>query len=98
MSKFTLAAVGATVALVAALASSALAENARRNSPVAINGTTKDALGRPIENALVFLQDNAGKTVAQTKSGQLGEFRLEAPSTGTYAILTTKGGFKPTTR
>src|SRR5882672_1174861 len=98
MTKSIFVAASVTIALLAAFASFARAANTRGNSPISINGTAKDALGRPIENALVSLEDSAGKTVAHATSGHQGEFQLEAPKNGTYAVVVTKGGFKPTTR
>ena len=98
MPKPILAAAGVIIALVVSLASSALAATMRANSPVLITGTAKDALGRPVDNSSVSLQDNAGKVVAHTTSGPQGEFKLEAPSTGVYAVVATKSGFKTATR
>ena len=58
-------------------------------------GTVKDALGRPVKNALVILRAADGRTVARTTSGEHGQFRLTEPERGTYDLTVQKSGFKP---
>ena len=98
MPKSIVAAAGVIIALVVSLASSALAATTGANSPIRITGTAKDALGRPVDNSSLSLQDSTGKVVAHTTSGTQGAFSLEAPSTGVYALVATKTAFKTATR
>ncbi len=60
-------------------------------------GSVKDSLGRPVAGVTVTLQDFTGRTVAQTKTGPQGQFRLFVSKPGTYALMTGKKGFKPAT-
>ncbi len=59
-----------------------------------VAGTVRDALGRPVTNAVVILRAPDGRTVAQTTSGEHGQFRLTAPERGTYDLIVQKSGFK----
>ncbi len=61
-------------------------------------GSVKDSLGRPVAGVTVTLQDFTGRTVAQTKTGPQGQFRLSVGKPGTYALMTGKKGFKPATK
>ena len=58
-------------------------------------GTVKDALGRPVAEAVVILRATDGRTVARTSSGEHGQFNLPAPGPGTYDLIIQKSGFKP---
>jgi outer membrane receptor protein involved in Fe transport len=57
-------------------------------------GTVKDALGRPVTDAVVILRAADGRTVARTTSGEHGQFKLPAPGPGTYDLVIQKSGFK----
>src|SRR5271156_3570074 len=62
-----------------------------------ITGVVKDALGRPIKDAALSLQDASGKVVANARSNDEGEFSLNVSVPGTYAVLVNKTGFKTAT-
>jgi outer membrane receptor protein involved in Fe transport len=62
-----------------------------------ITGVVKDALGRPIKDAALSLQDSSGKVVAHATSNDAGEFSFNAVPPGTYAVVATGSGFKPAT-
>jgi outer membrane receptor protein involved in Fe transport len=62
-----------------------------------ITGVVKDALGRPIKQAALSLQDSRGKIVANATSNDAGEFSFNAIPPGTYAVAATGSGFKPAT-
>jgi len=57
-------------------------------------GTVKDALGRPVTDAVVMLRAADGRTVARTSSGKQGQFKLPATGPGTYDLVIQKSGFK----
>ncbi len=63
-----------------------------------IVGTAKDALGRPIAGVTIDLRSADGRTVARTSSDDQGRFELPAVKAGTYALVTTRKGFKPATK
>ena len=62
-----------------------------------ITGVVKDALGRPIKQVALSLQDSRGKIVANATSNDAGEFSFNAIPPGTYAVVATGSGFKPAT-
>src|ERR1700719_2995799 len=62
-----------------------------------ITGVVKDALGRPIKDAALSLQDSSGKIVAHATSNDAGQFSFNAIQAGTYAVVATGSGFKPAT-
>ena len=62
-----------------------------------ITGVVKDALGRPIKDAALSLQDSSGKIVAHATSNDAGQFSFNAIPPGTYAVVATGSGFKPAT-
>src|SRR3984957_6809748 len=62
-----------------------------------ITGVVKDALGRPIKDAALSLQDSSGKVVAHATSNASGEFSFNAIAPGVYAVVATGSGFKPAT-
>jgi outer membrane receptor protein involved in Fe transport len=62
-----------------------------------ITGVVKDALGRPIKQVALSLQDSSGKVVAHATSNDAGQFSFNAIAPGTYAVVATGSGFKPAT-
>ncbi len=62
-----------------------------------VTGVVKDALGRPIKQADLSLQGSDGRTVAHTTSNDAGEFTFATVAPGTYAVVSTKEGFKTAT-
>ena len=62
-----------------------------------ITGVVKDALGRPIKDVALSLQNSTGKVVAHATSNASGEFSFNAIAPGTYAVVATGSGFKPAT-
>ena len=61
-------------------------------------GIVSDALGRPVEGVIVMLQSNNGRTIAEAITDTRGHFRLRESTAGTYALVTRRKGYKPTTR
>ncbi|HZC45844.1 MAG TPA: carboxypeptidase-like regulatory domain-containing protein, partial [Candidatus Acidoferrum sp.] len=62
-----------------------------------ITGVVKDALGRPLKLAALTIQGSDGRVVAHASSNDAGEFSFDAVGRGTYAVVTTKDGFKTAT-
>ncbi|MFZ0246905.1 TonB-dependent receptor [Candidatus Binatus sp.] len=60
-------------------------------------GTVADALRRPVPGVVVTLQSGDGRTVASAITDDHGQFRLPEPTAGSYALVTRRKGFKPTT-
>lgn len=63
-----------------------------------VRGTIKDALGRPIEGALVQLQTNNGQVAASVTTNKEGGFKMLAPSSGVYVVVVNKTSFKSETK
>jgi hypothetical protein len=62
-----------------------------------VSGTVSDALGRPVNGALLILQREDGQIVARTKSQTSGHFEFTDIRLGTYAIVANKSGFATAT-
>src|SRR5579862_5733822 len=62
-----------------------------------ITGVVKDALGRPIKDAELSLQNSTGKVVAHATSNDAGVFSFSGIARGTYAVVATGKGFKTAT-
>ncbi len=62
-----------------------------------VTGVVKDALGRPIKDAALSLQDSSGKVVAHGTSNDAGAFSFNAIRPGIYAVVATSSGFKTAT-
>src|SRR5690349_13682581 len=62
-----------------------------------ITGTVTDALGRPIKNAAVELQNSASRVVARAKSDAHGRFTVSGLEPGVYAVVAAKASFKTAT-
>jgi outer membrane receptor protein involved in Fe transport len=89
MRRFALAAI-ALIAAAGIFNPIAHAAGARQT----INGTVKDALGRPLAGTQLVLQAGDGRTVARTRSGENGIFQFRGVPPGTYAVVATRNGFK----
>ena len=59
-----------------------------------VEGSVKDALGRPLARADVTLESADGHTIAQAITDDRGLFRLPQGKAGTYALVTRKKTFK----
>jgi outer membrane receptor protein involved in Fe transport len=59
-----------------------------------INGTVKDALGRPLAETELVLQTADGKIIARERSRQNGAFTFRSVPAGTYEIVAHKQGFR----
>jgi len=79
------------IILLTVSSSAAAKQRLTSDSPA---GTVKDALGRPVTNAVVILRAADGRTVARTTRGEHGQFKLPAPGPGTYDLVVQKSGFK----
>src|ERR1700722_19319 len=62
-----------------------------------VAGVVKDALGRPLKQAALSLQDSSGKVVAHATSNDAGQFSFNAVPPGTYEVVATSSGFKTAT-
>ncbi|MGH7923836.1 MAG: carboxypeptidase regulatory-like domain-containing protein, partial [Candidatus Binatus sp.] len=62
-----------------------------------ITGVVKDALGRPIKQAALSLQNSKGRVMAHASSSDAGEFSFNTIERGIYAVVATKPGFKTAT-
>jgi hypothetical protein len=51
----------------------------------------------PLAGVVVSLHDTASASVSQTLTNDNGEYRLRAPSAGTYRVSALRIGFRPTT-
>src|SRR5687768_12772483 len=53
--------------------------------------------GVPVPGAVVLLLDRSGGVAARALTNERGEYRLAAPSPGTYRVRTLRIGFRPMT-
>jgi hypothetical protein len=90
-------AVGLGVMLMGGFCSTASAAAAPTPATQDVTGTVNDALGRPIPEAELTLQDAQGKTVSRSDSDKDGHFAFKGVAPGVYAVLGNKQGFKPAT-
>ncbi len=94
MRSFPILMLGVVCLLACLLVPSAYAAQAQQQT---ITGTVTDALGRPLANAEVELQNSVGKTVARATSDTEGHFRFANIVPGVYAVVASKKTFKPST-
>ncbi len=82
-----------------AFCTAAIAANVKTSTTTKyrITGVVKDALGRPIKQAAIRLEDSNGRVVAHASSNDTGEFSFTAVGRGTYAVVATSNGFKTAT-
>ena len=62
-----------------------------------VRGVVTDSTNRPISGVVVVLIDATSQQRARALSDERGEFRVAAPSAGTYSLRTLRLGFRPTT-
>ena len=62
-----------------------------------VSGKVTDALGRPLKDAGLELQNSAGKVVAKAKSDAGGRFSFANIAPGVYALVAAKTSFKTAT-
>lgn len=65
------------------------------NSPLSINGRVEDQTAAAIAGAVVELTDSASRSIASTRSGTQGEFRLPNVPAGDYRLSVAFPGFTP---
>jgi outer membrane receptor protein involved in Fe transport len=75
----------------------ATAVKAAPGSADQIQGTIKDALGRPLSGASLVLKAPDETIIGQTKSDADGRFVFTSVTPGTYAIVAEKTGFQAST-
>src|ERR1035437_8960791 len=81
------------IAIVFLLASNlSIAQVASRTAPV--TGTVLDPSGASAPDAIVMLKRSNGRVLARTRTGLLGEFRLEAVPPGNYSVEVQHEGFQ----
>ncbi len=69
--------------------------NAAAVHPPELRGAIQDALGRPIADAEVQLEEG-GRVIARTQTDSAGAFWFKTVAPGIYTISLKKQGFKPT--
>ena len=89
-----------SLALLLCLALSAIGAWAGQNQPAfqPVTGTITDALRRPVPGVVVMLQSGDGRTIIQSTTDDHGQFRLFESISGTYALVTRRKDFKPSTK
>src|SRR5579862_6000226 len=82
--------------LLCAIAFSALAIFAQPAfaQQATVEGTARDALGRPLAGAAIALQDSGGKAVATTVSDRVGHYVFRDVPAGTYAVVASKQDYE----
>jgi len=58
-----------------------------------LSGTIKDALGRPIADAEIRLEEG-GRVIASARSDSTGAFVFNPVATGTYTVIANRQGYK----
>ncbi len=59
-----------------------------------VSGTIIDALGRPLAQVNLELQDEHGHAVAHATSGADGRFKIASPKPGVFSLVALKSGFR----
>ena len=83
--------------MVAAFAFLMMATGGRAAKSDEIQGTVKDALGRPLSGVSLTLKTPDEKTVGTTESDGGGNFAFSGVEPGTYAVFGEKTGFQQST-
>lgn len=60
-----------------------------------LRGTVADERDAPVAGVLVQLLDSGTTVITRTLSNERGEYRLMAPTAGTYRVRTQRIGFRP---
>jgi outer membrane receptor protein involved in Fe transport len=97
MRSYTILMLGLVILLTRPLVS--LADDALVSRPARkpITGTVTDALGRPLKDAGLELQNSLGRVVAKAKSDAEGRFTFANVAPAVYAIIASKATFKTAT-
>ena len=97
MRSYTILMLGLAILLTRPLVS--LADDALASRPARkpITGTVTDALGRPLKDAGLELQNSVGRVVAKAKSDAEGRFTFANVAPAVYAIIASKATFKTAT-
>ena len=85
------------IVLACAIIATGSAAEAANAGPEQVTGTVKDALGRPLSDVDLSLQDADGHVLSHTTTDANGAFSFASVGPGTYAILAEKGTFKTAT-
>jgi hypothetical protein len=97
MRSFSILMLGLAILLTQPLVSSADGTLASPPARKTVTGKVTDALGRPLKDAGLELQDSSGKIVAKAQSGADGRFTFAGVAPGVYAVVATKATFKNAT-
>jgi outer membrane receptor protein involved in Fe transport len=97
MRSFSILMLGLAILLTQPLVSSADGTLASAPARKTVTGKVTDALGRPLKDAGLELQDSSGKIVAKAQSGADGRFTFAGVAPGVYAVVATKATFKNAT-
>ena len=62
-----------------------------------VRGVVTDSTNRPISGVVVMLVDGTSQSRARALTDERGEFRVAAPSSGSYSLRTMRIGYRPTT-
>jgi hypothetical protein len=71
----------------------ALERRAQPASRQKVMGAVKDALGRPLAEVELVLQNPQGRIISRVRSDKGGHFEFENVPAGTYAVAANKSGF-----
>ena len=82
------------------ISSSALAfeqdRAAQSSGDATVQGTIRDAAGKPVSAATVLLEEKGSSTRVETKTNAIGAFLLSAEHAGTYTVRAKKSGWRDT--
>jgi len=97
MQAFPIFILGLAILLLQPLVSSADGAQGSQRLRQTTTGTVTDALGRPLKDASVELQNSTGRIVARAKSDSHGRFSISGLEPGVYAVIAAKTSFKSAT-
>jgi tetratricopeptide (TPR) repeat protein len=67
---------------------------AQMSGDATVQGTIRDAAGKPVVAATVLLEEKGNSTKVETKTNAAGAFVLSAAHAGTYAVRAEKSGWR----
>jgi outer membrane receptor protein involved in Fe transport len=82
------------VTLLQVFSSSSYGASGSKAAGRKVAGVAIDALGRPVADATVELQNSTGKAIGKTKTDAKGRFGFEGVQPAVYAVLASKPGFR----
>jgi outer membrane receptor protein involved in Fe transport len=107
MSKSILGGAAAAIVLLCGLVSTSIAAETATGSPRRsavirkrqdVSGTVADALGRPLPDVALGLQNQGGRTVSSARTDAQGHFTFHKVAPGVYVIVAHKTGFESSSK